>query len=122
MNQYDQNNKKVSFEDERGHDPSIQSMRRAFSYMEEAQQGLLNHLNISPFDQRLRCAREKALELFERTWPLAVRQGIVANEKDAAPLYLHCLAGAFSSIGVQVSREFLPEDEKIILFLKEIGS
>jgi len=120
MNQYDQDNKKVPFEDEWGDDPSIQSMRRVFSYMEEAQQGLLNHLNFPFFDQRLRRAREKALELFERTWPLALRKGTIISEKDAAPLYSHCLARALSSVGVEVPKELLPIDDKIIRFLKEM--
>jgi hypothetical protein len=87
--------------------------------METAQQELLGHLNISFFDERLRGVRESALRLFERAWPLAIRQGFIVHEKEAAPLYLHCLATAFRSAGVQVSRELLPENEKIIRFLKE---
>jgi hypothetical protein len=54
MNKYDPNKKKNAFKDEWGHDPSILSMRRVFSYMEQAQQELLGHLNISRFDKRLR--------------------------------------------------------------------
>ena len=76
-------------------------------------------LNISPFDQRLRRSREQALELFERAWPLAVRKGMMMNEKDAAPLYIHCLAKALSSVGVEVPNELLPMDDKIIRFLQK---
>ncbi len=47
----------MPFEDEWGHDPSVQSMRRVFSWMEEAQQELLGHLDISLFDKRLRNVR-----------------------------------------------------------------
>src|SRR4030042_6985299 len=101
----------MPFQDKWGHDPSVQSMRRIFSYMEEVQQVLLRHLHISFFDPRLRRSREQALELFERAWPLAVRQGIIANEKDAAPLYIHCLAKAFSSAGIEVSEDWLPGGE-----------
>ena len=119
MNKNDQNKKKMPFEDEWGHDPSVQSMRRVFSFMEEAQQELLGRLNISLFDQRLRRARKQALELFERAWPLAVRQGIIANEKDAAPLYIQCLARALSLVGVEVPNELLPMDDKIIRFLQK---
>ena len=107
------------FEDEWGHDPSVQSMRRVFSVMEEAQHGLLSHLNISPFDRRLRSIREKALELFERTWPLTVRQRIMINEKETATLYIHCLAQALSLVGFEVPNELLPRDEKIIRFLQK---
>jgi len=108
-----------SIEDEWGHDPSVQSMRRFFFYMEEAQRGLLNHLNISLFDKRLRRSREKALELFEQAWSRAVRKGMVTSEKDAALFYTHCLAQALSSDGMDVPKDLLPGDEKIIRFLQE---
>jgi len=105
--------------DEWGHDPSVQSLRRVFSYMEKAQHELLMHLNISLFDKRLRSVREQALELFEKTWSRAVRQGIIGNEREAAPLYIQCLARALSPGGVEVPQDMLPRDEKIIRFLKK---
>ena len=109
----------MPFQDKWGHTPSVQSMRRVFSSMEEAHQELLGHLNISLFDKRLRKVREKALGYFEQVWPLAVRQGIITNEKDAAPLYIHCLAKVFNSAGIEVSEDWLPGGEKILRFLKE---
>ena len=109
----------MPFEDEWGHDPSVQSMRRVFSSIGDAQQELLRHLNISLFDQRLRCSREQALELFEQAWPLAIRKGIIMSEKDAVPLYIHCLARALTLAGVEVPKELLSKDEKIIRFLQE---
>jgi hypothetical protein len=109
----------MPFEDEWGHDPSVQSMRRVFSLMEEAQQELLRRLNISLLDHRLRRCREQALELFEQTWPLAVRKGIMISERDAAPLYVHCLGRALSSVGIDVPEELLSKDEKIICFLQK---
>lgn len=108
-------------EDEWGQDPSVQSMRRVFSFMEEAQQELLGHLNISLFDRRLRRSRDQALKLFEQAWPLAIRKGMMMNEKDGAPLYIHCLARALSSAGVEVPEKWLPQDEKIIRFMKEMA-
>lgn len=109
----------MAFEDEWGHDPSVQSMRRVFSCMEIAQQELLGRLNISLLDPRLRNSREKALELFERAWPLSLRHGMIKNEKDAGPLYIHCLARALSLVGVEVPIGLLPGDEKVIRFLQE---
>jgi hypothetical protein len=109
----------MPFEDEWGHDPSVQSMRRVFSLIETAQEELLRHLNISPFDPRLRRSREQALKLFEQAWPLAVTQGIIGNDKEAAPLYLHCMARALSSAGVEVSKELLPRDDKITRLLQK---
>jgi hypothetical protein len=87
--------------------------------MEIAQQELLGHLNISLFDQRLRHSREQALELFERAWPLALRKGVMLSEKDAAPLYIHCLVRALGSMGVELPKEFSAGDEKILRFLQE---
>lgn len=110
---------KTLLRDEWGHDPSVQSLRRVFSYMEKAQSEWLSHLNISFYDQGLRNVRKQALELFERAWPQAVRQGVIGNEKEAASLYLHCLTRASSSIGIKVPDIPLPENEKIIRFLKE---
>ncbi len=106
-------------EDEWGRDPSVQSMRRVFSYMEEAQQQLLRDLNISVFDRRLRRGRQQALELFEQAWPLAIKKGIITTEKDAAPFYLHCLGHALRLARIEVPDELLPKDEKMIRFLQE---
>ncbi len=114
-----QRQKIMPFEDEWGHDPSVKSMRRVFSFMEEAQQELLGRLNISFFDKRLRCIRKEALELFEQAWPLAVRKGMMTSEKDAAPFYVHCLARALRSAGIDVPSELLPKDNKTIRFLQK---
>jgi hypothetical protein len=108
-----------SIQDEWDHDPSVQSMRRVFSLMEAAQEELLRHLNISPFDPKLRRSREQALKVFEQVWSLAIGKGMTLSEKDAASLYLHCLARAFDSAGVKVPKELLPGDEKIIRLLQK---
>jgi hypothetical protein len=109
----------MTLEDEWGHDPSVQSMRRVFSYMETAQQKLLEQLKISLFDQRLRRGREQALELFEKAWPLALRKGMIMSEKDVVPLYTQCLVRALGSIGVELPENSLRGDEKIIRLLQE---
>ena len=114
-----QKQKARPFEDDWGHDPSVRSMRQVFSFMEEAQHGLLSSLNISLFDKRLRSIREKALELFEQVWPLALEQKIISSGRDGALLYIYCLARALGSVGVEVPKELLPGDEKMIRFLKE---
>ncbi len=119
MNKLNQNRKTPS-EDEWAHDPSIQSMRRVFSLMEEAQHEFLGHLDISFLDKRLRGVREKALKLFEQAWPLLIRKGMIMSEEDGASVYLHCLARALSSAGVEVPKKWLPGDEKIMRFLKEM--
>ncbi len=109
----------MSFQDEWAHDPSVQMMRKVFSQMEKAQEGLLRNLKISPFDQRLRDGREHARDLFERLWPLAAKKRIVVGEKEAALLYVHCLSHALSSKGVKAASKGLEENEEIVRFLKE---
>jgi hypothetical protein len=109
----------MPFEDEWGHDPSVQSMRQVFSFMEEALQELLGRLNISFFDKRLRSIRKEALEHFEQAWPLAVRKGMITGEKDAGPFYVHCLARALSSAGIDVPSELVPKDNQTTRFLQK---
>jgi len=108
----------MPFQDEWGHDASVQSMRRVFSSIEEAQRKLLLCLNISALDRRLRRTREQALELFERTWSKAARRGMTGEEV-AAPLYLHYLAQTLRLAGVEVPEELLPGDQKVIALLKK---
>jgi hypothetical protein len=109
----------MTIQDDWGHDPSVQSMRRVFARMEMAQKELLGRLNISPFDARLRQWREEARALFERLWPLAARRGVVVSEEDTASLYAHCLARTLRRDGVDVPSEAVPCDERIIKFLSE---
>ena len=109
----------MMIQDDWGHDPSVQSMRRIFTYMEAAQKEFLERLNISAFDPRLRRWREEAQLLFEQTWPLASRKGIAESEDDAASLYLHCLARTLRLNGTKVPNEALPTNEKILRFLNE---
>ena len=109
----------MPFQDEWGHDPSAQMLRRVFSQMEKAQQGLLSDLNISPFDQRLRCGRENARDLFERIWPSAIKKGVATSEEEAVHLYIHCLSHALALNGIEVSEKALQKDERIIKFFKE---
>lgn len=105
--------------DEWGHDPSVRSMRKVFECMEGAQREVLGRINLSPFDSRLRRVREKARGLFETTWSLGVRQGMAMDEGHIASLYIHCLARALNSNGIEVPGEILPHDEGIIRLLSE---
>ena len=108
-------------QDEWSHDPSVQIMRQIFSRMEKAQEELLRDLNISPLDPRLREGRKHARDLFERLWPRGAKKRIIADEKEAALLYIHCLAHGLSQEGIDVGSRILVKDEKIVRLLEEEG-
>ncbi|MBM4306463.1 MAG: hypothetical protein FJ123_06975 [Deltaproteobacteria bacterium] len=101
------------------YDPSVQMMRRIFSLMEKSQQELLRSLEISPFDPRLRRARNRAHDLFEETWSLAIQKKVVADEEGAALLYKHCLSHVLKLSGIKVPSQVLAEDDKVARFLQK---
>jgi hypothetical protein len=109
-------------EDEWGRDPSVRLLRRVFSHIEREQNKLLDHLQISPLDSRLRPWREAALGFFEKAWDAADRQGLARDERSAALLYLEVLARTLRSNGIDVPAEWVPCDEEISRVLRENGS
>jgi hypothetical protein len=106
-------------QDEWGHDPSVQMMRRIFARMEGSQEDLLKLLKLSPLDGRLRRVRESALRLFEQAWPQAERKGLTQREEDAATLYLHCFVRMLNREGIKVPPESFPGNQIIFDFLSE---
>jgi hypothetical protein len=106
-------------QDEWGHDPSVQTMRRIFRRMEEGQKDLLETLKLSPLDGRLRHLRDSARLLFDREWPHAQRRGLTRKEEDAATLYLHCLVRVLNQEGIKVPATSFPGNQNILDFLSE---
>jgi hypothetical protein len=94
-------------------------MRRVFSQMEKAQSDFLSALNLSPFDPRLRYARSRARDLFERTWPIALQKEVVANEREAAHLYMHCLVYALNQNRISIPDQAWSKDGRMMALLKE---
>ncbi len=109
----------MAVRDEWGYDPTVQMMRRVFSLMEKAQSDLLQGLNLSLFDPRLRGVRSRARDFFEQTWPIALQKEIVSNERGAALLYMHCLVHTLEQNGVKVPDQGWPKDDRIVKFLRE---
>ena len=109
--------KNEKLQDDWGHDPSVQMMRRVFAGMERAQKELLMGLKLSPLDGRLRRVRESALDLFEQAWPRAQRKGLTQAEEDAVALYLHCLVAMLTRARIEVPPGSFPENQKIVDFL-----
>ena len=106
--------------DEFGRDPSVQSMRRVFASLEKAQGDLLEKLNISHFDGRLRRVRNRSRLMFDRVWAVAAGRGLVRGEADAPVVYLHCLARAMSEAGIAVPDSELPSNDGIAKLIREV--
>jgi hypothetical protein len=87
--------------------------------MEMAQKKILEQLNLSPFDLRLRNVREKARISFDRAWASGLQQGIIEQEEDAVSLYAYCLERSLNSEGIKVPPEALPNDERIAQFVEK---
>ena len=104
---------KSSADDPWGRDPSIQSMRRAFAEMEQAQTELLKTLRISPLDQRLRLWRQNALRLFEQQWSHSTRRGNRFGERQIADLYCACFTGILAKAGIPASPVLTPADQEM---------
>jgi hypothetical protein len=103
--------------DEWGKDPSVLAMRKVFKGMEKCLEKILEKLEISPYDQRIRKWLEKALEKFENACGVANQLGIVIDEKNAPAAYAGCLVKVMGSDGIQVPESIFPqyaETERII--------
>ena len=109
----------MSLQDEWGHDPSVQSMRRVFSRMEAIQREVLGRSTLSPFDGRLRGWREEALTLFERAWARATKGNVTTGEEELARLYAYCILRVLRTKGIEVGSEALADDDKLIKFVDE---
>jgi len=94
--------------DEWGRDPSIKAMRRVFRAMEKSLDNLLEQLDISPFDHRIRGWLEQALAKYELAWGEASRKGVRLDEKTASALYAHCLVKVIGAEGIKI-----PENQSI---------
>ncbi len=101
-----------------GSDPSVRAMRRLFGRMESGQKELLQRLEISPHDGRLRACREDARDLFERVLSRSAA-GRGQNEGDAAALYTHCLIRALKQNGVPMPTMAVTEDNTFEKLFRE---
>jgi len=108
-------------EDEWGRDPSVRSMRSVFAAIEASQARFLDGLGVGRIDERLRQWRKTALHLFEHTWAVAARRGMPLDEKDAADLYLCCLAKVLGTYGIQAPHPCVPDNPGVMRLLEEKG-
>ena len=92
--------------DEWASDPSVLAMRKVFKKMEKCLEKILEKLEISPYDQRIRKWLEKALEKFENAWGVANQLGIVIDQKTAPATYAGCLAKIIDGLSASLSERF----------------
>ena len=105
--------------DEWARDPSVRMMREVFEKIEGAQSAILVDLNVSPFDERLRPWRERALIIFERLWSCATREGLSMDENVAADMYVFSLARVMGSDGMKIPERLLPRQPDISKVFEE---
>ena len=98
--------------DEWGHNPQVQMMRRVFAAMEKVQAEYLRSTRVDPYDPGLRRARDIALLVFERAWPTQAGRADMAPEKEAETLYLSCLKYALRKTGLFMDETGAGEDER----------
>lgn len=106
--------------DEWGRDPAVQAMRKVFKGMETSLGEILEKLDISPYDHRIRGWLEKALAKFESSWGIANQTGISMNEKTAPLIYAHCLAKIMASEGIEIREGVLPTDRESERLVNEV--
>jgi len=106
--------------DEWGRDPSIKAMRRVFKAMERSLDNLLEQLNISPFDHRLRNWLEQALAKYELAWGEASRKGVCMDEKMAPVVYAHCLVRVIGSEEIKIPENLLAIEKDVERLIHEV--
>ena len=106
--------------DEWAQDPAVQTMRKVFKSMETSLDEILQALDISPFDFRLRVWLEKALAAFERSWGLAGQMGIRMDEKMAPAVYARCVVQVVGSEGIVIPRDLLPPEIEAERLMQEV--
>jgi hypothetical protein len=106
--------------DEWGRDPSIKAMRRVFKAMERSLDDLLEQLNISPFDHRLRSWLEQALAQYELAWGEASRKGVRMDEKMAPAVYAHCLVRVIGSEEIKIHENPLAIGKDVERLIHEV--
>jgi hypothetical protein len=108
-------------EDEWGRDPAVAGMRSVFAAVEAAQNRFLDGLGLSRNDKRLRLWRKMALHLFEQSRVVAARRRMPLAEKDAADLYVCCLAKVLRTRGIEAPPHSMPDNPAVMRLLEEKG-
>jgi hypothetical protein len=95
--------------DDWGGDPAVRATRKMFRAMESAQTDFVEREDLSPFDPRLRPAREVARALFESTFSRAISSGLDLDGPAVASVYLTCLEKAAGGAGICLAKDLRPD-------------
>jgi hypothetical protein len=104
--------------DEFGKDPTVQRTRTLFAMMEKMEKALLERLNLSPFDKRLRIIRDMRQHLYEKSFSIAIDRGLYMNEEAALELFAHCQKIAATKCGFDY-KLLHEENPKIAAIIQE---
>jgi hypothetical protein len=104
--------------DEFGKDLAVQRTRKLFSMMEKMDKALLESLKLSPFDERLRIARDMRQDLYGKSFSLAIYRKIYMDETAALELFSHCQKIAFTKCGFEYPLQYT-ENPKIMALIQE---
>jgi hypothetical protein len=107
--------------DEFGNDPAVQRTRKLFSMMEKMDKALLEILKLSPFDERLRVARNMRQNLYAKSFSLAIFKRMNIDEAAALELFSHCQKIAFKKCGFEYPLQYV-ENPKIAALIQEAMS
>jgi hypothetical protein len=99
--------------DEWGRDPAVKAMRSVFNAMEKTLDDLLEQLDVSPLDYRIRGWLEQALANYERTLGEAGRIGVRMDENVAPMVYSHCLVKVIGMAGIEIPESLLTVDKDV---------
>ena len=88
--------------------------------MEKSLNDLLEQLNISPFDHRIKGWLEQALAKYERAWGEASRMGVPMDEKMAPAVYAHCLVKIIGSEGIKIPEGLLAIEKDVARLISDL--
>lgn len=106
--------------DDWGKDPSVRRMREVFSRMEHALNNILEKIDISPYDARIRTVKENALNIFERVYPVLASNISHFNDDTLIMIYIQCLKKALLLTDIQLNADIFPENKEIDSMIMEI--
>ena len=108
-------------QDNWGRDPAVQRMRWVFAEMEQIQKKLLDQLQISSFDARLRSVRETARSLFDRAMDHAAEKGMRLTDTVMMDIFRGCLLKVLTIAGIKIPQELWPGDRVVRELINEVS-